>query len=136
MKGFDPKFFRKVALTPEEGRQYYANALRDLKIARDDKFLEVKFTYAYQALFKAGVALVAVKGKHKVRSVPGHHVEVLKALSRLLDDPDVFDVGNAMRMKRNLDLYGPGGYVSEKEAADYMTFVAGVVKKVGTLIGA
>jgi hypothetical protein len=134
MKGFDPKFFRKVALTPQECRQYYEKALRDLKIARDDKFLEVKFTYAYQALFKAGVALIAAKTGQKVRSVPGHHVEVLKAMAQLLHDPDVFDMGNAMRMKRNLDLYGPGGYVSEKEAGDCVAFVAGVVKKVGTLI--
>lgn len=130
MKGFDPKYFQKIDLTPDECGQYLHNALRDLKIAKEDRFLEVKFTYAYQALFKAGVALIARESGQKVRSVPGHHVEVLKAMSRLLKEPDIFVVGNAMRMKRNQDLYGGGDFFSEKEAADYLLFVDRVLRKV------
>jgi hypothetical protein len=92
--------------------------------------VEVRFTYAYQALIKAGIALVAHRGQVKVRGIPGHHVQLLSKTSELLNMPDVETIGNAMRTKRNLDLYEGGTLVSEKECADYVDFGAKIVERV------
>ncbi len=64
------------------------------------------------------------------RAVQGHHVRLIEKLSELLKDADIFTFGNAMRMKRNEDLYGEGGFVSDKEAAEYLEFVRSVLDKV------
>ena len=64
-----------------------------------------------------------------MRSVPGHHVQVLRALSGFLHDREIFTVANSMRMKRNHDLYDGGQLVLRKEANDYLRFVDGVIKK-------
>ena len=101
---------------------------RDLNIARKDQFREVKFTYCYQALIKIGIALQAKNGI-KVRSVIGHHVKILEKLSENLSDPDIFTIGNAMRMKRNKDLYDVGAAITKKEVEDYIVFVSGVIQK-------
>ena len=39
-------------------------------------------------------------------------------------------MGNAMRMKRNQDMYGTGGHIAKKEAAEYVGFVDGAVERV------
>jgi len=101
MSKFEKQFFRKVLFTKDEIKQYLQSALRDLNIAKKDKFTEVRFSYAYQALIKAGIALLAKKDGVKVKSVPGHHIKILKKLSTQLKDDDIFTYGNAMRMKRN-----------------------------------
>jgi hypothetical protein len=90
----------------------------------------VRFVFAYNALIKGGITLLAKKGGVKVRSVPGHHARILEKMSELLDDDEVADVGNAMRMKRNLDFYGGGQIVTRKEADEYFEFVDRVVKQV------
>ena len=133
MTDFNGKFFQEFSFPEKEVSRFLENANRDLKIARMDKFAEVRFSYAYQALIKAGIALIAVH-KKKLRSMPGHHLKVLEKMSELLKDPGVFVMGNAMRMKRNTDLYSGGEFISEKEAEDYCVFVAGVLAKVSTLI--
>ena len=89
----------------------------------------MKFTYSYQALIKTGITLLAKVGKVKVRSIPGHHVKILEKMSEILGDEDVLIIGNAMRMKRNADLYGGGELVGEKEANDYLKFVQKIVEK-------
>jgi len=55
-------------------------------------------------------------------------------MAHLLEDEDVFTMGNAMRMKRNLDLYGGGEFISEKEADDYLAFVDSVARKVENVL--
>ena len=114
MTRFDPEYFRPFKPTKEEIQGYLRNAERNLSIARQDSFVEVRFTYAYQALIKAGIALLAHRGHVKVRSIPGHHVQLLSKMSELLHMPDVETIGNAMRTKRNLDLYEGGTLISEK----------------------
>ena len=41
----------------------------------------------------------------------------------MLGNPDIATLGNAMRTKRNLDMYAGGAVISEKEAQDYLAFV-------------
>lgn len=120
-------FFQKQKFLPEEIRKRFESARRDFEIAEKDSFSEVRFTYAFQALIKIGIALLAQEGL-KVRSIPGHHVKILERLSELLKEPDVLVFGNGMRMKRNQDLYGGGEAITEKEAADYLIFVRKVFK--------
>ena len=83
---------------------------------------------------KGGISLIAKKGNVKTRSVPGHHIKILTKLSEILNDPDILAMGNAMRIKRNIDLYGGGEVVSEKEALEYFGFVEAVLKSIAKLI--
>lgn len=131
---FDREFFKKFDFGQDEVKRYLNSTLHDLKIAEKDNFPEVKFTYSYQALIKTGITLLAKVGKVKVRSKPGHHVKILEKISEILGDEDVASIGNAMRMKRNTDLYGGGELVGEKEAQDYLKFVQKVVKKAKRII--
>jgi len=123
MTYFETKYFQKFSFTKQQIDRVFESALRDLKIARQDKFAEVRFTYGYQALVKAGIALIAKVGGVKVRSVPGHHVKILEKMSEILKNPDVLTLGDAMRTKRNSDFYGGGESITEKEAEDYLKFV-------------
>jgi hypothetical protein len=130
----DPRFFQPFGFEREELVQYLENAKRDLRIAREDPFPEVTFTYSFQALIKIGIAVIAAKDRAKVRSVPGHHVKILERLSVLLKSEDVLVIGNAMRTKRNLDFYGGGKMISEKESEEYLTFVEGVMDRARTIL--
>lgn len=134
MTVFESKYFSKFKFTPEQIRRYFDNALRDLKIASEDDHLEVKFNYCYNAIIKAGIALIAAKGGVKVRSVVGHHVRIIEKMAEILKDETVLGVGNAMRSKRNEDFYGGGIFVSEKEAADYLGYAKGILNKIELLI--
>lgn len=128
MKNYEQEFFQRFKFTSEDLDRHLENALRDLDIARKDSFPEVRFTYSYQALIKAGITLIGKEG-YKVRSVPGHHVKILDKMSEILDEADILTIGNAMRMKRNFDFYGGGESISEKEANDYLAFVEKVMPK-------
>lgn len=127
---FDQAFFSKFDFEPKVIKSHLANALRDLAIARKDPFVEVRFAYSYQALVKAGIALIARVGGVKVRSVPGHHVKILQKMSGILQAPDIVTIGEAMRVKRNTDFYGGRELVGEKEAADYLRFVERIIGKI------
>ena len=81
-------------------------------------------------MIEIGIAVLAKKGGVKVRSVTGQHVKILSKLSELLNAPDIFTIGNAMRMKRNKDIYDGGGLFAKKEVDDYATFVEKVIAKV------
>jgi len=129
MTDFNPKYFKQFSFSKIDIDLFFQGALRDLEIARLDKFSEVRFTYSYQALIKAGIALIAKAGGVKIRSVPGHHINILSKMSEILKEPDVFDIGNAMRMKRNLDFYGEPQPIGEKEANEYSVFVEDVIQK-------
>lgn len=129
------KFFADFAFTPEQVRKNLQNARRDLGIARKDEIPDVKFTYAYTALLKAGITLLS-HHKLKVRSIPGHHLKLIEKLAELLGDKAIDDLGNAMRQKRNVDLYAGGTDVTAKECAEYLDFVESVVLKVSNKIGA
>lgn len=134
MTRFEPQFFKKFKPTAEQLDQYFQSALRDFSIAREDEFVEVQFSYCYQCLIKAGIALLAKVGSVRVRSVPGHHVKILEKMSEILKNPDIDIIGNSMRTKRNLDLYEGGTIVSESEVEDFLKFVQEVVESVRTII--
>jgi len=130
MTTFESKFFQKSRFNKNQIDRYFQNALRDLKIAKKDSIAEVKFTYSYQALIKAGIALIAREGSVKARSVPGHHVKILAKMSEIMGNPDVFTIGNAMRMKRNKDFYSGGDHIGGKEVRDYLKFVEAAVGQI------
>ena len=134
MSFFEREYFQKFKFTAAQIDRYVESAVRDLNIARKDRFREVQFTYCYQALIKIGMAVLAKKGGVKVGSVTGHHVKILNKLSEILGDSDIFTVGNAMRMKRNKDLYDAGGVITKKEADDYIVFVSGIIQKAKQII--
>ncbi len=126
---FEDEYFQKFKFTPLQIGRYVDSAVRDLAIARDDTFTEVKFTYCYQALIKIGMAVLAKKGGVRVRSVMGHHIKILNKLSEIMGNPDIFTIGNAMRMKRNKDLYDAAATMTQKEVNDYVIFVDGIIRK-------
>jgi len=59
----------------------------------------------------------------------GHHIKILEKLSEILDNKDIEIMGEAMRKKRNRDLYDGGVIISEKEAKDYLEFVKTVLNE-------
>lgn len=130
MTEFDNKYFTKFKFTGEQLDKFLGNSLRDLKIAKEDEHLEVRFNYCYSSFIKAGIALLAAKGGVKVRSVTGHHVKIIEAMSEMLNDETVLAIGNAMRSKRNEDFYGGGIFISEKESVDYLDYVEKLVQKI------
>ncbi len=129
MSSFEQEYFQKFKFTPAQINRYVESAVRDLNIARKDQFREVKFTYCYQALIKIGMAVLAKKGGVKVRGIMGHHVKILNKLSEMLGDPDIFTIGNVMRMKRNRDLYDASATITQKEVNDYIVFVDQIILK-------
>lgn len=130
MTNFEPDFFNKFKFTQKQIDDYFKSAYRDLEIARQDRFAEVRFTYGYQALIKAGIALIAKTAGVRVRSIPGHHVKILQKMSEILNDKDIAAIGEVMRVRRNADLYGGAESVAEKEANDYLKFVESAFKKI------
>lgn len=133
MNSRQKNYFQKVKFTASQILLYIENSQRDLDIARDDQFREVKFTYCYQALIKIGIAVLAKKGL-RVRSIPGHHIKILEKLSEELSDPNISMIGNIMRIKRNKDLYDIGAAITEKEVDDYIVFVSGIIQKAKNII--
>ena len=131
---FEKEYFQKFEFSQSQIDRYFKNALRDLEIARSDPFCEVRFMYCYQALIKAGIAVIAKQGRVKIRSVSGHHIKILAKMSGILKDEDIFVIGNAMRMKRNNDFYGGGEFISAKEIKDYLAFVEEVITKARKMI--
>ena len=134
MMHFEGAFFRKEKFTKEEIIQFLENAKKDLNIAKQNSLPEVKFTYSYTALIKGGITLIAKVGGVKVRSAQGHHIKILEKTSKILQDEEVTEIGNAMRTKRNLDFYGSGVIISEQEANDYCRFVEQLINKVEKII--
>jgi hypothetical protein len=130
---FDDKYFIDFNFTKDQLRKNYDNALKDLRIAKEDKIIEVKFTYTYSAFIKGGITLLSFHNK-KVKSVPGHHIKIIEVLASILKDQDVEIMGNAMRLKRNRDFYEGGVEVSQKESAEYLEFAGNILDKIKEII--
>ena len=130
---FEDKYFVKFTFTKEQIHKNLKNALKDLRIAKKDRILEVKFNYAYTALIKAGIALLS-SYQNRVKSAPGHHIKIIEKLSQILKDETIADIGNIMRSKRNLDLYAGGVEVTEKECREYINFVEKIIYKIKEII--
>lgn len=129
MKEFNSEYFARFKFTPQQVIKNLNNAEKDLKIAKKDKILDVKFNYAYTAFIKSAIALLSFYNI-KARSVPGHHRKIIEKLSLLLKDRAIGEIGNVMRNKRNLDLYSGGVEVTEKECREYIGFVEKVFLRV------
>lgn len=130
MKKLDPQYFKGFPFTPEQIEKYWKNTLKDLSIAKKDSIPDVKFSYSYSSLLKAGITLVAKVRKVKVRSIPGHHIKILEAFSEILKEPKIIVMGNMMRDKRNVDLYGEGVFITEKEAHECLVFVEEIIQSI------
>lgn len=130
---FDDKYFTPFKFTPEQIEQNLKNALRDLAIAKQDTIMEVKYSYTYTALIKAGITLLSYH-QVKVKSIPGHHQIIIDTMAKILNDETIADIGNVMRSKRNTDLYAGGIEVTEKESSTYLVFVEGVIVKIQNII--
>ena len=118
---FEDAWFEPFRFTPEQVKQNLDNALKDLAIARKDEITEVCFNYAYTALIKGGIALLS-SYQRRVRSVPGHHVKIIRKISEILKDDAVDVMGNLMRSKRNTDFYSGGIDITGKEAKEFLEF--------------
>lgn len=127
---FQREFFKKQSFTPEQLERFFQAAEEDLKIAAETTYNQVRFRFSYDAMLKLGIALVARQG-YKVRSVAGHHAKLLQALGELLNDPDIENVADIMRQKRNMDLYEGGTLISEKECQEYLEYVMEMFQKAG-----
>lgn len=128
MISFESKFFQKFNFTAKQLKQYFVSAERDFAIAVEDIIPEVRFKFAYDAVIKTGIFLIAQAG-YKVHSQTGHHVRILEKLSEILDYDDVTIMGNIMRQKRNRDLYDGGTIITETEAMQYVEFAGNIIKK-------
>jgi hypothetical protein len=126
---FEDKYFSEFSFTKEQAGKNFSNALKDLKISKQDKIPEVKFNYAYTALIKAGIALLSFH-KMKVKNVPGHHIKIIEKISELLEDGSIYGMADSMRQKRNLDLYSGGIEVTQKECREYIEFVDSVIVRI------
>jgi hypothetical protein len=126
---FEKSYFKKHVFTTQQKMQFYNNAKRDIKIAESVSFNEVQFNYCFSALIKAGIALLSSYNV-KIKSTAGHHIKILEKMSEILDDPLIYDIGNIMRAKRNLDFYDGGAVVTAKECNEYFIFVKDVIKKI------
>jgi len=132
---FEGKYFVKFDFSDTQIKRYLSNALRDLEIAQENRRSEVKFNYSYTALIKGGIALIAKFGKVKARSIPGHHVKIIEKMSEILGDGTIKEIANSMRMKRNMDFYNGGVFISEKESKDYYNFTKEVLGRIKSVIG-
>ncbi len=126
MKKFDDNFFEKVSFSQDDFNSLFEAALRDLKIAKEVNFQEVRFTYSYQALLKLGIAVIAKVGGVRIKSTLGHHIKVIEKLAEILENEDILLIGNKMRLMRNAELYSGGKSFSKKEAEEYYKFVASI----------
>lgn len=126
---FETKFFEKRKFEEKTIKKYFAGAERDFKIARENKHPEVVFKFSYDCLIKLGITLIVSQG-YRIKSRTGHHIKILEKFSQILENRDIEIMGEAMRKKRNFDLYEGGAIISEKEAEDYLNFVKEIFTQV------
>lgn len=128
MINFDHKYFQKFDFRRNQTEKYLQAAHRDLKISKQSDIAEVRFQFAYNALIKLGIALISHFG-YKVKSRSGHHIKILEKTALILDDKDIYSMGNRMRKKRNTDLYDGGILISKKEADEYKDWLKAIFIK-------
>lgn len=119
---FDKNFFSKQAFTPEQLLKFKTSAERDLFLSKENAHPEIKFHFAYMALIKIGIYLIAQSG-YRVKSRPGHHQIIIEALGQLLGSKEAVVIGDKMRRSRNMDLYDAEGHYSPEEIKEYSGFI-------------
>jgi hypothetical protein len=108
--------------------EYFAAAQRDLRLADADA-PEVRFFFAYNCLLKLAQAVCA-RHHLRVKSRVGHHISLLEKAAALLEDKEMNKVIQAMRDKRNRDLYDGGVIITKKEAEFYYDFIKNLSEKI------
>lgn len=120
--------FEKFRFSQKQIDIYFRSATRDFKIASNSVIPEVVFKFCYDALIKLAIAICA-KNNLRIKARQGHHIELLGKLAVFLEDKDIEIIGNKMRSKRNLDLYGGGVFISNKEAEEYRNWLKKLFKQ-------
>ena len=123
---FDQNFFEKAKFDNNALKRYFNSASKDLEIAVENKNEDVIFKFSYDALIIIGITLIVWHG-FRVKSKRGHHIKIIEKIAQILENKDVEAVGEAMRKKRNFDLYEGGTIISEKEAKEYLAFIKQVI---------
>ncbi|OHA14707.1 MAG: hypothetical protein A3A10_01105 [Candidatus Tagabacteria bacterium RIFCSPLOWO2_01_FULL_42_9] len=70
---------------------------------------------------------VCARNGLRVKARQGHHIELIQKIADLLKNKDIKIVGDEMRAKRNLDIYGGGVLISEKEAEEYLKWLKNIM---------
>ncbi|OIO52878.1 hypothetical protein AUJ78_00665 [Candidatus Peregrinibacteria bacterium CG1_02_41_10] len=125
----DNDFFQEFQYTKQQLEKFLLNARNDLKIAEHDNNPSIIYRFAYDAVIKLGVYLLA-KQKLKVRSVMGHHFKILEFIAEILELKDEIDYLNRVRRQRNQDLYEGGIEFTKKEADSLLQVVQKIFTKV------
>lgn len=125
--------FEKFNFEKSQIEKYYESAIKDFHIATKHSETEIIFQFSYNALIKLAITICAAKGL-RVKARQGHHIELINKLSKLLANEDVKILGNEMRTKRNWELYGGGGIISDKEAALYIKYIKNFFKQTEKII--
>lgn len=125
MINFNQSDFQKIEFSRDQIGQFAASAENDLKIASESDVIDVVFKFAYDALLKIGIYLIANAG-YKVRNTAGHHFKIIEKTSQILNDENIFILGDKMRQERNVGLYAGGCSISQKESQEYLAFVKSV----------
>lgn len=126
---FPKEYFIEQQFTKEALSKLKESALRDIKIAENDKEPEVRFHFSYMALLKTGILAIAIKG-YRIKSKPGHHKIILEALANILEDKDVLITGDRMRKNRNFDVYSGSITIGIEEIEQNFTFIKEVYKRI------
>ena len=126
---FDKNFFVKQSFTAQAKKDLSSSLSRELEIALSSDIPEVRFHFAYMALLKAGIYMIAREG-YRIKSAPGHHTAIIESLSRLMADKEIAVVGDKMRRDRNLDLYSFRAAVSDTENEEHLKFINKICKRV------
>ena len=125
---FNSEFFQKQEFDFTTIRRYFNMIKADLEISHSNLEPRVKFQFAYSALIKCGITLMATLN-YRVKSKEGHHVFIIENLSEILDDNDILKIGNDMRLNRNKDMYKELIIPTETELNSYLKFVDDVFSK-------
>ena len=131
---FHQDSFQKHDFSSDHVQKYLTASKRDLRIARASNIPEVRFQFAYNALIKLGISLVANAG-YRVRSNAGHHMHVINATSSILQDREIYTFGNKMRQLRNMNMYEGYIMISKKDSNEYLQFVEKVLKQTQKSLG-
>jgi hypothetical protein len=100
--------------------------MKDYRIASRSDIPEVTFKFCYDALLKLAIAVCA-RNNLRVKARQGHHIELIQKMADLLGSKDIKIMGDEMRAKRNLDIYGGGVLISEKEVEEYLKWLKNIV---------
>jgi len=125
--------FEKFDFSIRQIKKYHQAAIKDLQIAKKVDNADVKFRFSYDALLKLAITVCAKKNL-RVKARKGHHIELLRKLSIILDNKDINIIGDEMRNKRNFDLYSGGILISKKEAEEYCVWTENIFKSADSII--